>query len=242
MNQPSPSPIWAKLRQVVIATNEMDADRQRLADALRLGPTLGDPMLADVGLADEMFPIGEETYLELVTAIKPGNSLTSYVTAQGGPAGYCMAVQHPEPRAAVERAKSMGIRVAVEIEDFDGAYLVQFHPADCGVLLELDGITEPDRWFWDSRPDRIPTPSDAAVTDIVAVDIAVDDPATMAQRWQQLTGVAADGTSLDLSGRIVRFVPTADGKRGLCAVDLVRAPGVELDEFHLGAMQIRLID
>ena len=30
-----------------------------------------------------------------------------------------------------------------------GHPLFQMHPADVGILLELDGVTDPAVWFWD---------------------------------------------------------------------------------------------
>jgi catechol 2,3-dioxygenase-like lactoylglutathione lyase family enzyme len=55
-------------------------------------------------------------------------------------------------------------------------------------------------------------PADARVDDIVAVELAVKDPDAAVARWSVVFGmpVGADGSSIDLGGREVRFVPRGD--------------------------------
>ena len=54
------------------------------------------------------------------------------------------------------------------------------------------------------------------------IELAVRDPQAIAATWAAVLDipVGADGVSLDLSGRTVRFRPVADGGEGLVAVEL----------------------
>jgi hypothetical protein len=49
---------WAELRQVGFATLDHAAAVRTATDLLALGPGFGDPLLADLGLADFTAPVG----------------------------------------------------------------------------------------------------------------------------------------------------------------------------------------
>lgn len=233
---------WAQLRQVVLATTDIQRDGQAVREALGLGPGFADPELDDVGLLDDTIPVGPDAFLELVAPATPDHPAHGYLQGVGGAGGYCLSVQHPDPRAAARRAADLGVRVTTTVEEFMGAHIIQLHPADCGVLLELDGLADRDRWFWDDRDDVVPTPEDALVRDVVAVEVAVGDPTAMADRWRALMDLP-DGKpdEVDLSGRTVRFVQPEDGRRGLVAVDLAARHGVPTGTHDLVGTRIRLV-
>jgi hypothetical protein len=88
--------------------------------------------------------------------------------------------------------------------------IVQLHPADVGVLLELDGIPDRSAWFWD---DITPGPRpDALIDDILAVTVAVPDPEATTALWAGIIGLEPAGPArLDFSGCAVDFVA---GPRG----------------------------
>ena len=232
---------WAKLRQVVLATDDIVESGDTLRTALGLGPGFADPELDEVGLADDTIPVGTEAFLELVAPATADHDLHRYLARNGGRAGYCLSVQHPDPRGAAARAAAMGIRVTLTIEEFMGAHIIQLHPRDVGVLLELDGVVDPERWFWDDRDDRVPTPDDARVDEVLGVIIAVPEPTAMARRWRDLLALP-DGPAdrVDLSGRTVRFVPIgADGRQGLIGVDLRSVDG-SVDDLHLVGVDVHI--
>jgi hypothetical protein len=121
------------------------------------------------------------------------------------------------------------VRIAVETEAM-GHRIVQLHPLDVGVLLELDEFLPREAWFWDELPGA--KAAHAARTskagDIVAVDVAVDAaadpgrPAAMAQTWAAIIGIAppcppaatADGAALAFGRRTIRFVPARHASPG----------------------------
>ena len=80
------------------------------------------------------------------------------------------SVQHPNPEGVKQRALARGIRVPVDTEAL-GHRVIQLHPQDVGLLLEVDGIADPAAWFWD---DINPGPEpDAAISDVIGVEVPV---------------------------------------------------------------------
>jgi len=206
-------------------------------DLLALGPGFGDPLLAAMGLADFTAPVGPDTYVEVLAPTTPDHSVARWLRRVGGASGWVLSIQVPSLDGVRERAAAHGVRVAVETEAM-GHRIVQLHPLDVGVLLELDEFVPREAWFWDELPSA--KAAHAARTskadDIVAVDVAVDAtdpgaPAAMARTWAAIIGidppappclpaVTADGAALAFGRRTIRFVPAQDGRTGIVAVDL----------------------
>lgn len=199
------SPSWAKLRQVVIGTTTHDDDLETVRAAFGLGKGFADPEVDDIGLIDATMPVSPGRYLEFVAPADPESSFARWLTKIGGRGGYVLSVQHPDPLGAKERALAAGVRVPVDVEAF-GKPVVQLHPQDMGLMLELDGITDPDQWFWDEID---PGPEvDAGIDRIVSIDVPVADPVEMNARWHHILGLGepTDPTTVDLGGVPVRFV------------------------------------
>jgi hypothetical protein len=203
-------PNWAVLRHLVLATGDAVAESARLAGELRLPPGFGDPELAAIGLTDRNMPVGEQKYLEVVGPLGPGSYLNRWLARVGGQGGYCLSVQVPDVPACKQRAREAGVRLAADQEVL-GHPIVQLHPADVGILLELDGIPDRSAWFWD---DITPGPQpDALIDDILAVTVGVPDPEAVTALWAGITGLRPAGPArLDFSGCAVDFVPHPRGQ------------------------------
>jgi hypothetical protein len=197
---------WAKLRQVVIGTTDHRADVAAARTAFGLGEGFADPEVAHMSLVDATLPVSPGRYLEFVAPTDDTISFAKWLAKIGGRGGYVLSVQHPDPLACKERALARGIRVPVDVEAF-GKPVVQIHPKDVGLLLELDGITDPDVWFWDDV-DPGPEPG-ASIDGIVGVEVPVADPVAMSALWHELLdlGAPAKPDEIDLGGIYVRFVP-----------------------------------
>ena len=215
---------WAQLRQVVLATDDIALASKELRATYRLPDGFADPQLDEHGIADESIPLGPVHYLELVSPTgldaAGGANLARWLTKRGGQGGYCLSVQVPDAHAARERALARGVRVVAD-QDVLGHRIIQLHPADAGVLLELDGIADRGSWFWD---DITPGPaSDAVVDALLGVTIAVADPPAVIETWLEVVDVPRiDANTLDL-GVPVTFV--VGGTPGIVAVDLRLAAG-----------------
>jgi hypothetical protein len=223
---------WAELRQVGFASLDHAAAVQTATDLLALGPGFGDPLLAAMGLADFTAPVGPDTYVEVLAPTTPDHSVARWLRRVGGASGWVLSTQVPSLDGVRERAEAHGVRVAVDTEAM-GRRIVQLHPLDVGVLLELDEFVPREAWFWDELPGA--RAAHAARTtkadDITAVDVAVDAasdqaaPLAMARTWAAIIGIAApaitpDGATLAFGCRTIRFVPAYDGRTGIVAVDV----------------------
>jgi len=236
---------WAELRQVGFAALDHAAAVQTATDLLALGPGFGDPLLAAMGLADFTAPVGPDTYVEVLAPATPDHSVARWLRRVGGASGWVMSTQVPSLDGVRERAEAHGVRIAVDTEAM-GHRIVQLHPLDVGVLLELDEFVPREAWFWDELPGAKAAHAarTAKADDIVAVDIAVPvgsapsgsppgpapsgsppGPAAMARTWAAIIGIdppvtTADGATLAFGRRTIRFVPARDGRTGIVAVDL----------------------
>jgi len=223
---------WAELRQVGFATLDHAAAVRTATELLALGPGFGDPLLAALHLADFTAPVGPDTYVEVLAPTTPDHSVARWLGRVGGSSGWVLSVQVPSLDGVKERAAGHGVRIAAETRAM-GHDIIQLHPLDVGVLLELDAFLPRDAWFWDDLPAARAAHAarTAKADDIVAVDVAVDpeagprDPVTMAATWAAIVGIGppvatADGAALALGHRAIRFVPARGGRTGIVAVDL----------------------
>jgi hypothetical protein len=203
-------PRWAVLRHLVLAANDALAESARLAAALRLPEGFGDPELAAIELTDRNMPVGPQKYLEVVGPLGPGSYINRWLSRVGGQGGYCLSVQVPDVPGSRRRALARGVRLAADQEVL-GHRIIQLHPADTGVLLELDGIADPSRWFWD---DITPGPRpDALIDDITAVTVGVPDPEATAGLWADIIGLQpVTPTRLDFSGCAIEFTAHPRGQ------------------------------
>ena len=220
------APGWAELRQVGFAALDHAAAVRAATDLLGLGWGFGDPLLAGLNLADFTAPIGPDTYVEVLTPTVPEHSVARWLRRVGGAAGWVLATQVPSLDGVTERAAERGVRIAVQTHAM-GHDIVQLHPLDVGVLLELDEFLPRGAWFWDDveAAQAAYASRSAKVDDIVAVDVAAADPAAMAETWAAIIGLeppakTADGAAIAFGSRAIRFVPAARGRTGIVAVDL----------------------
>jgi len=144
----------------------------------------------------------------------------------GGSSGWELATQVPSLDGVQERAAEHGVRVAVQTQAM-GHDIVQLHPLDVGVLLELDEFLPRSGWFWDDLPAAKAAHArrSAKADDILAVDVAVEHPAAMAATWAAIIGLkppvrTADGAEIAFTRRTIRFVPPTAGRTGIVAVDV----------------------
>lgn len=217
---------WAELRQVGLATLDHAAAVRTATELLELGSGFDDPLLADWHLADFTAPIGPDTYLEILAPTTPGHSMTRWLGRAGGAAGWVMSTQVPSLDGIEARAAEHGVRIAVQTQAM-GRNIVQFHPLDVGVLLELDEFLPRTAWFWDDMETARAAQASRStkVDNIVAVDVAVHDPGKMAATWASLIGIkpptqTPDGAEIAFSSRTIRFVPATGGRTGIVAIDM----------------------
>lgn len=232
---------WAVLRQVVLATLEPDAVAAELRSRLGLGRGFGDPELETFGIADDTMAVGAETYLEVVSPTTADHPMAAFLERRGGGAGYLLSVQVSDIEACLRRCEQEGVQPTMHHE-VQGFHVAQLHPGHMGgSSVELDGLHERGRWFWDILD--VDRPSTSKVDDIVAVDVAVDDPALMSARWATIFAADLDraANSIALGERTVRFVEKVT-MRGITAADLRTVDrALAGTTFEAGAVTFRLV-
>ncbi len=233
--------VWADLRQVVIATRTPDEVAGELRSRLALGRGFGDPELAAFGIEDDTMAVGANTYLEVVSPTTDDHPIAQWLSSRGGSACYLLSVQVSDIDACLARCEQQGVRVTVR-HVVQGFNVAQLHPGDMGsCAVELDGLPERGRWFWDILD--VDRPETSKVDDIVAVDVAADDPAALLARWSGVFGLDADTATntLALGSRLVRFVPKVD-RKGVVAAELHATDRILAGtSFTAGNVEIRLV-
>ncbi|MCD9199875.1 VOC family protein [Aeromicrobium wangtongii] len=218
---------FTTIRQVIIGTGDMESASAELRSAFGLAAGFADPLLEDIGMDDQTFRVGPQAHLELVGPLTPEAPINGWIAKAGGVGGgYGLAIQVDDLGPLLAAADALGIRRAHDLEAY-GHRIVQLHPGDLGLLVELDEIADPDAWFWDDVDAEVP---DAPVVDdVLAVEISSPDPQAQSAKWATLFGlevsVVDDVPQLQLGSRTVRFVQ-GDAKM-MTGVDLAVVAGRE---------------
>jgi hypothetical protein len=154
-----------------------------------------------------------------------------------------LSIQVPDLTPHLAAAAQAGVRVVADLEAY-GHRIVQRHPGDMGLLIELDEIADPGVWFWDDVEAE--TAAAPRVDDVIGVEVASPDPRAQAALWASVLVAEADPSApelrIALGRREIRFV---DGPRKmLSAVDLA---AVHPDEHAGTAVEVdgvllRLLD
>lgn len=226
---------WVRLRQVIMATEDLPADSAALRKALGLAPGFPDPVLETIGMCDESIPVGAAqsgpagggAFLELVAPLTAEAPITRWLAKVGGRGGYALSIQVPEIPSRLSAAGAFGVGVIADLEVY-GHRIVQFRPADLGLLVEIDEIADPDSWFWDDV--EMTRPEDSVVDDLLGVEIACADLTASTPLFAAVLGldpqVGGDVAAFALGPRYLRLVVAADGERpGLRGVELSVRPG-----------------
>jgi hypothetical protein len=202
-----------RLRQAVLAAPSLAA-ADRLQAELALPDPFHDPSVAEFGLENAVFAVGD-TFLEVVVPTQDGTAAGRYLERRGKPeaAGYMAMFQVPDAAEARARVAELGVRVVWQgdLPEIAGTHL---HPADMGgAIVSLDFADPPESWYWGGPRWRGGKPADAEAGGIEEVTVAVEEPDKVEQRWAAVLG--------GLPG--VRFT-TAAGVDGLTEVRM-RRPG-----------------
>ena len=84
MSQQAPR---VRLRQAVLVAADLDAVERELRDALGLDEPFRDPGVAEFGLRNAVFALGD-CFLEIVSPTRPDTAAGRYLQRHGGAGGY----------------------------------------------------------------------------------------------------------------------------------------------------------
>lgn len=181
-----------RLRQAVLAANDLDAAIERLRVTLDLGEPFSDPAVAYFGLRNAVFAIGDQ-FLEVVSPVEPDTSAGRLLARRGSDCGYMAMFQVEDVTDARRRAQDLNVREVfdVELDDIVEAHL---HPADMRGAIVSVSQPEPSReWRWGGpgwRERSIPGR-------IAGFTVAVSDPAAVRERWSAVIGAPCGGEFVD---------------------------------------------
>jgi hypothetical protein len=216
-----------RLRQIALASHDLDAVTGALGAVFGLKVAYNDPGIHHYGLKNAVMSAGS-AFLEVVQPIAPDASAGRFLARRGGDAGYMVIIQAPDALAERARVAGLGVRVVDDIDhpDYRAAH---FHPADFGgMLVSIDqqrtapDYLEPDGDWWpaglDWRTARAP-----AGLDLAGITLESADPAALAALWSRLLDAPLDGADpsrLPLKRGEIRFVRGERPMTWISSIDL----------------------
>lgn len=227
-----------RLRQAVLLVEDLDAVAQRLRDALGLGEPFRDPGVAEFGLQNVVFAIGD-CFLELISPMRPGTAAGRQLERAGDDNGYMVLFDLQDLEGARSRAAQAGVRTVwqIDLPDISGTHM---HPRDMGgAIVSLDRSKPYGSWRW-GGPDWA---GRAVPGGLLSIVVAVADPEAVAARWARVLGVAVGperALTLD-GGAEVRFQAAVPKRcEGIVEVELALPGAAERDSLQVGSARIAL--
>jgi hypothetical protein len=219
----------------------------RLRDELGLGEPFADPGVAEFGLRNAVFALGDD-FLEVISPQEPDTAAGRHLARRGGDGGYMVIFQLDDLEAARARVDEIGIRVVwrIDLPDMSGTHL---HPSDVGgAIVSLDRADPPGSWRW-GGPDWTGRVGRGAPGRLAGATISVPDPDSVARRWSAVLGVPLAGDSgrpelrLDRDVRVA-FATADGGAEGLTEVEVALPPTVRRgrEAVAVGGVRFRLAD
>jgi hypothetical protein len=202
-----------RLRQAVIAASELEPVAGELRQTLGLGEPFRDPGVGMFGLENAVFAISD-CFLEVISPSQPDTAAGRWLERHGGDGGYMVIFDLDDLDGARARAEAAGVRIVwqADLPDISGTHL---HPADMrGAIVSIDQSRPFGSWRW-GGPEWTEKIGSGPPGRLAGITVAVDDPASVAQRWGEVLGVPLDGDGeprLLLDGGEVAFTPVADDR------------------------------
>jgi hypothetical protein len=177
-----------------------------------------DPGMANLGLRHEVLQIGSGSFVEICTPLDPTDASPGSKFLRGGEGGYMLVIEVSSAEELRNRVTAAGLKLPF-VDLHEGNDVTQLHPREFGTLVEADQIRTAHDWHY---PTLESCPTVTSTTGMIAVDVAVEDPAAMISRWIEIFDVTpVDQSSVALSnGGIVRFIPADGQRRGVIAIDV----------------------
>jgi hypothetical protein len=225
----------------VFVAETLEPLERELREALSLGDPYRDPGVAEFGIVNAVFAIGD-CFIEVIAPERPDTAAARYL-ARHGAGGYMAIFDLDELEAARARVAEDGIRVVwrIDLPDIAGTHL---HPGDVGgAIVSIDRSDPFGSWRW-GGPSWTGQSGTGAPGHLAGITVAVREPARVAARWARVLGRALDPSepSLSLDGGVVRFADAGeDGVEGIAEIVLADVPALagRPDGVVLGGVRLR---
>lgn len=217
-----------RLRQIALVAADLAPVEREIEQKLGVELCFRDTGVAAFGLKNALYPIGDKL-LEVVSPTEDGTTAGRLLDKRAGDGGYMVILQVDDLDEMRRRLDEHQVRI-VHIAEGDGIRGIHLHPRDLGgAIVSVDQTAEWGDWGWAGPTWKQNIKTDV-VTDLVAVEVQADDPATMADRWAEVLGRPArpdgDTYQIRLDEGVIRFVPASDGRgEGVSAIDVKSARG-----------------
>jgi hypothetical protein len=229
------------LRQAVLVAAELEPVADALREALGLGEPFRDSGVAEFGLHNAVFSIGD-CFIEVISPTQPGTAAGRYLERHRGDGGYMAIFDLEDLAGARGRAAEAGVRAVwqIDLPDISGTHL---HPADMrGAIVSLDRSVPYGSWRWGGPRWTGRIADDGAPGRLGGITVAVTDPTAVAARWAYVLGVAlAEGTQpgLRLDEAEIRFVAASDERtEGIVAIALTNVPSLSREGVAIGGVRL----
>jgi ketosteroid isomerase-like protein len=236
MSPTAPATPRIRLRQVALVAADLDAAEREVIDGLGLSMCFRDPGVAEFGLRNALFPVGDGL-LEIVSPTRPDTTAGRFLDRRGGDGGYMVILQTDEDLDDVRaRLADLDARVVFTAHG-DGVTGLHVHPRDVGgALVSIDRTDAWTEWPW-AGPDWPMHVRTGTADHLHGVEIATADPAVTAARWGAALGrdvSQSDPPTIELDDdTFVRFVRAGDRGDGVDAI-VVRSARHPLDRRIVG--------
>jgi hypothetical protein len=205
-----------RLRQVALVAADLEAACARIEDELGLHDPFVDPGVAEFGLTNAVYEIGD-TFLEVVSPVVEGTTAGRYLERRGGDAGYMAIFQVADTERTRRRAAAMGLRTVwqIDLPDISGTHL---HPADVrGAIVSFDTPATPASWRWGGPRWIEGAPADVrAAPRLAGLVVRVVDVEAASRAWAHILDSSLDEhrirfeAAVDASNEGIAVVELAD--------------------------------
>jgi len=219
-----------RLRQVVLVAPDLGPAVEEISGALGLEVCFHDPGIAEFGLENALFPVGDQ-FLEVVAPITEGTTAGRMLEKRGGAGGYMAIFQCDDLDRRRARLPGLGVRTIwqADLDDIRGTHL---HPKDVGgAIVSLDQAYPWESWRWAG-----PTWQQHVRTDVVrsieSIVVGTEAPAATAARWGEVLDAPVDDRVLRADDTSVVHTDAGDRGAGIDGVVLVAADRSRGGEHH----------
>lgn len=218
-----------RIRQIALVASDFNNAVHDLSTALDVDVIYRDPGVAQFGLQNALFCIGDQ-FLEIVSPTTNNTTAGRLLEKRGGDGGYMAIYDTNNVDQLVAHAKQRGVRFVWEgsVPGIRGHHM---HPRDTsGTLVSIDETDVPGEWPWAGKNWKARRASSVA-SGILSFEVAVEDPDAAKARWEEL-GINHD----------VHFAFIGARGEGLDVVNLHAVdPSRHGEEFQLVGTTFRLV-
>jgi Glyoxalase-like domain len=181
-----------RLRQLVIACGSQDS-YAGMQEILGLGSPFHDPGVAEFGLHNAVFALGDQ-FLEIVVPVNDNAPAKRFID-RSGEGGYMAIFQTDNLAEARQRIADQDIRSVwnIDLKDIAATHL---HPADVGgAIVSIDQAIPPESWRWGGKDWQ----SRSVPGRLTGARLSSPDPERLASRWAAALGLQIE-TDSDVIG------------------------------------------